>query len=128
MDGPPSFTAYLRDITERKKSEEKLRRSEAFLAEAQHLSRTGSFSWRVESGEITWSEQLYRIFELDPAVPLTGELIYSRIHSEDTAFVREMAERARGGDVVDFGYEQRLQMPDGSVKYLYTVSLWDPGP
>ena len=47
LDGPPSFTGYLRDITERKQAEEKLRRSEAFLAEAQHLSSTGSFSWRV---------------------------------------------------------------------------------
>jgi PAS domain S-box-containing protein len=47
LDGPPSFTGYLRDITERKRAEEKLRRSEAFLAEGQLLSRVGSFSWRV---------------------------------------------------------------------------------
>ena len=57
LDGPPSFTGYLRDITERKQSEEELRRSEAFLAEAQHLSSTGSFSWSVATDEITWSEQ-----------------------------------------------------------------------
>ena len=46
LEGPPSFTGYLRDITERKRAEEELRRSEAFLAEAQRLSSTGSFSWR----------------------------------------------------------------------------------
>ena len=65
LKGPPSFTGYLRDITERKKAEKELRRSEAFLAEAQRLSATGSFSWRVEPDEITWSEEAYRIFEFD---------------------------------------------------------------
>ena len=69
LDGPPSFTGYLRDITERKRAEEELRRSEAFLAEGQHLSRVGSFSWRVATDEIIWSEQLYRIFEIDQDVP-----------------------------------------------------------
>ena len=65
LEGPPSFTGYLRDITERKRAEQELRRSEAFLAEAQHLSRIGSFSWRVATDELTWSEQLYRIFQID---------------------------------------------------------------
>ena len=65
LDGPPSFTGYMRDITERKRAEEELRRSEAFLAEAQRLSRVGSFSWRVATDEIMWSEEAYRIFEFD---------------------------------------------------------------
>src|SRR5262249_39350522 len=73
----------LRAITERKRSEEELRRSEASLAEAQRLSLTGSFSWRVATDEITWSEQLYRIFEFDQGVPVTLELIGSRVHPED---------------------------------------------
>ena len=66
LEGPPSFTGYLRDITERKRAEEELRRSEAFLAEGQRLSATGTFSWRVATDEITWSEAVYRIFEFDP--------------------------------------------------------------
>ena len=75
LDGPPSFTGYLRDITERKQSEEELRRSAAFLAEAQQLSRVGSFSWRLATDEIMWSEQLYRIFEIDRDVRVTFEAI-----------------------------------------------------
>ena len=121
LDGPPSFTGYLRDITERKGSEEKLRRSQAFLAEAQHLSSTGSFAWRVASGEITWSDQLYRIFEFDRDEPVTLELITRRIHPEDVPAFSAMIDRA-GGDGGDFEYECRLLMGDQSVKYLHTIA------
>ena len=98
-----------------------LQRSEAFLAEGQRLSATGSFSWRVATDEITWSEQTYRIFEFDQALPVTLQLIGTRIHPEDVPLFHEMIERARG-DGSDFEYEQRLQMPDHSVKYLHVVA------
>jgi PAS domain S-box-containing protein len=121
LDGPPSFTGYLRDITERKQSEEELRRSEAFLAEAQRLSSTGSFSWRVATDEITWSEQLYRIFEFDRSEPVTLERIGSRVHPEDIPLLFDLIDRARGTGG-DFEYEHRLQMPDHSIKYLHMVA------
>ena len=108
----------LRAIAERK---EGLRRSEAFLAEAQRLSLTGSFSWRVATDEITWSEQLYRIFEFDPGMPVTLELIGTRVHPEDIPLLHDMIERARGAGT-DFEYEHRLQMPDQSIKYLHMVA------
>jgi PAS domain S-box-containing protein len=103
-------------------SETALRRSETFFAEAQHLSRTGSYSWRPATGEITWSGELYRIFELDQAMPLTRKLVNSRVHPEDIPSHDAMIDRARGGDVVDFAHEYRLQMPDRSVKYVYSVA------
>jgi PAS domain S-box-containing protein len=121
MEGPPSFTGYLRDITERKRSEENLRRSEASLLEAQRLSSTGTFSWLVATGEIGWSEQTYRIFELDPAEPATLDLIGSRLHPEDIPSFQQMLDRQRDeGD--DFEHEHRLLLPDHSVKYLHVVA------
>lgn len=108
----------LRAIAGRK---EDLWRSEAFLAEAQRLSLTGSFSWRVTTDEIRWSEQLYRIFEFDQGMPVTLELIGSRVHPGDIPLLHDMIERARGAGT-DFEYEHRLQMPDQSIKYLHIVA------
>jgi len=118
---PRFLMALSEDITERKKAEENLRRSEAFLAEGQHLARVGSFSWRVGTDEITWSEQLYRIFEFDEGTPQTIERIFSRVHPDDTQLLREMAERARR-DGCDMNYEHRLLMPNHSVKYVNMVA------
>jgi PAS domain S-box-containing protein len=119
LDGPPSFTGYLRDITERKLVEEELRRSGAFLAEGQRLSRTGSFSWRVATEEINWSEQVYSIFELDPGSPVTLGLIGSRVHPEDIPLLYDVVERAKAGR--DFEYEHRLLLSENRVKYLHLV-------
>jgi C4-dicarboxylate-specific signal transduction histidine kinase len=117
-----------KEIAERNLAEERLRqeerelkRSEALLAEAQRLSSTGSFSWRVATDEITWSEQLYRIFEFDVGVPVTLELIRSRVHPDDTQSLYEMIARARS-DGGDFEYEHRLEMPDHSLKHLHMVA------
>jgi PAS domain S-box-containing protein len=120
-DGPPSFTGYLRDITERRRSEQELRRSEAFLAEAQRVSSTGSFSWRVAADEFTWSDELYRIFEVEPAVPVTLRQIATRVHPEDMPSMLDVIERARASGN-DFEHDHRLQMPDQSVKYLHMVA------
>jgi PAS domain S-box-containing protein len=108
----------LRAIAERK---EELRRNEAFLAEAQRLSLTGSFYWRVPADEITWSEQLYRIFGFDQRALVTRELIGSRVHPEDIPLLHDIIEQARGAGT-DFECEYRLQMPDESVKCLHMVA------
>jgi PAS domain S-box-containing protein len=106
---------------ERALSEAALKRSEAFLAEAQQLSRIGSFSWRVPTNEITWSEQLYRIYQLDSAEPVTLELIRTRVHPEDLTLYEKMVEQARNG-ADDFEWQYRLLMPDQSIKYLHAVA------
>src|SRR5580700_1407217 len=110
-----------KEVAERRRAEEALKRSEAFLAEAQRLSLTGSFSWRIDTDEITFSEQLYRIFELDPGASVTVEQIGSRVHPEDISLLSEKMDLARRS-INDHDYEIRLRMPDGRVKYLRTKS------
>jgi PAS domain S-box-containing protein len=101
--------------------EEKLQQSEAYLAEAQRLSHTGSFGWKASTGEIIWSEETFRIFQYDRSTKPTVELILQRVDPEDTALVKQTIERA-SRDGRDFDFEHRLLMPDGSVKYVHVVA------
>ena len=82
--------AFVLDLSEQKRAERALRRSEAFLAEGQHLGQIGSFSWRVATDEITWSAELFRIYEFAIGVPVTLELIRSRVHPEDVSLIEKM--------------------------------------
>jgi PAS domain S-box-containing protein len=107
----------LTDIDDRKRAEQELKRSEEFLAEGQRHSRTGTFCWRVTTDEITWSEQLYRIFEFDERLPVTLERIGSRVHPDDLPLLQDMLERARNA-ASDFEYYHRVVMPDRSVKHI----------
>jgi len=100
---------------------EELRRSQAYLAEAQRLSHTGTFGWRVSIGEIIWSEETFRIFQYDRSTIPTVELILQRVHPEDVAFMKHTIERA-SQDGKDFDHEYRLEMPDDSVKYVHIVA------
>jgi PAS domain S-box-containing protein len=109
------------DITERKEAENALRQSETYLAEAQRLSHTGSFGWRVVSGEIIWSEETFRIFGYDKAPSVTLDMVFQRIHPDDRARAKQTIDRA-SSDGKDFDHGYRLLMPDGSVKYVHATA------
>jgi PAS domain S-box-containing protein len=108
----------LTDIEDLKRAEEALQQTQFYLAEGQRLSRTGSFSWCVATDEITWSEQLYRIFDFDQHLPVTLERIGSRVHPDDVPLIQDMLDKARNA-ASDFEYQHRLLMPDQSIKHIH---------
>ena len=109
------------DIEDRKRAEEQLRHSEAYLSEAQRLSHTGSFGWQVSTGEILWSEETYKIFGYDDSAKPSLKLVIDRTHPDDRHRVRQLLEQV-STDGGSFDTEQRLLMPDGAVKYLHVIA------
>jgi len=110
----------LTDIEDRETARGKLLSAEAYLSEAQELSHTGSFGWDVDSGEIYWSRETFRIFEYDPSTRVTIELILQRIHPDDRSAVEQVIEQA-SSTRKQFDLEHRLLMPNGSIKHLRVV-------
>ena len=120
----PSVRRALREASHRaqcKQAEDALRQSETYLAEAQALSRTGSFGWNLVSGEIYWSDETYRIFGCNTTTQPSVEFVIDRTHPLDRVFVREMIERG-SADKSDLNYEHRLLMPDDSIKFVRVVA------
>jgi PAS domain S-box-containing protein len=105
------------DVDEAKKAEDRLRRSEAYLAEAQRLSHTGTWAFN-ETTTLYWSEEAYRIWGFDPlhGVP-SREAMWERVHPDDRDWVRQAAREARR-QKRDYAVEHRILLPDGTVRYL----------
>jgi PAS domain S-box-containing protein len=109
------------DIDDRKQAENALRQSETYLSQAQRLSLTGTFAWRVATGENMWSTETFRIFGYDEASSATVDMVLARTHPEDRAAVRKAIDRA-SLEQNDYDHAYRLMMPDGSVKYVRAVA------
>jgi signal transduction histidine kinase/HAMP domain-containing protein len=100
---------------------ETLHTREAYLAEAQRLSHTGSFGWNLSVGELVWSDETFRIFDYSQTAKPALELVLQRTHPDDVALVQQLFEHVARGET-DWDLEHRLLMPDGSVKYVRTVA------
>src|SRR6202140_2218942 len=109
------------DIDERKAAEQALRSSEAYLAEAQRLSHTGSFGWRPDTGEIAWSDETYRIFEYDRSVKPTIDSVVQGAHPQARAAFQNVINGASRG-ATDFEHPYRLLLPDGRVKHVHALA------
>ncbi|HMG84176.1 MAG TPA: PAS domain-containing protein [Terracidiphilus sp.] len=109
------------DVTEHELLTQELRRREAYLAEAQRLSHTGSFGWNPHTGEIVWSDETYRIFEYDRAEKPTLDMLVRRLHPEDRAFFQQVIDRA-SQTAADFEHEYRLLLVDGRVKHVHAIA------
>jgi PAS domain S-box-containing protein len=97
------------------------RRQAAYLAEAQRLSRTGSFGWTPRTGAMVWSDETFRILGCDTAAKPVVETYLQRVHPDDLARLREVLDAA-AGKTTDFDVEHRLQRPDGTIAHVRVVA------
>jgi len=121
--------AAAHDIEDQKRAERALLRSETYLADAQRLSQTGSFGWKIATGEVFWSKETYRIMGVDENVKPTIDLLLQRVHPDDRKLVQMQLDRAARGEQ-DYDYEYRLLMPDGAVKHIHVRAhrqMHEPG-
>jgi PAS domain S-box-containing protein len=125
FDAEGRFSGYrgvASDLTDRRRAEQALQRSESYLAEAQRLSHTGSWGWNVATREIThWSQEIYRLYGFDPEAGIPPfEAHLQRIHPEDRARLAEAFERAIG-DGAELELVFRIVLPDGATKYIRKI-------
>ena len=124
--GPPGCESSLKrigvgmDVTEHELLMQELNRRQAYLTEAMRLSHTGYFSRKPASGEIHWSNETYRIYEVPPGTEIRMEAIIARVHPDDQGLVLEMADRVAGGVPTD--YRHRLLLSDGRIKFLHVLA------
>ncbi|MFL6551781.1 MAG: sigma 54-interacting transcriptional regulator [Chthoniobacterales bacterium] len=109
------------DIEDLKRAETALRRREAYLAQAQALSHTGSFGWNLATGELHWSDETFDILGYKKSVKPSLDLVFDRVHPDDLALVREALSRA-SEDQDGFDFEHKLLLPNGAIKHVHVIA------
>src|ERR1700736_3982577 len=98
-----------------------LQRRWQYLAEAQRLSHSGTFGWKVQSGELVWSDETYKILGFARETNPTLDLVFDRVHPDDLDRVRQLSDRAAQNGM-DLDVEHRILLPDGVIKYVHAVA------
>jgi len=121
LDHARVYAELAQENSERKRAEEELRRSEAFLAQGQRISHTGSWRWHVATGTVHWSEETFRIFGANPNTEKPAySLFMERVHPEDRTRVEAILNRA-AQDKSDFDFDYRIVLSNGLIKFLRSV-------
>src|SRR5579864_6088078 len=122
--GNREFVGAVTDITSIKRAEEELRKSEAYLAEAQRLTHTGSWAWNVGTDELFWSEEIFRIYEIDPVKEKPAwSLILDRVHTDDRASLLQRKQmESTQTEWAESEADFRIVVPDGKIKHLHSIA------
>jgi PAS domain S-box-containing protein len=118
--GNRAFTGIVRDITERKRLQEDLSRKHADLAEAQRVARLGSWTWNIVTNELRWSDEVYRIFGVQPQeFGATYDAFLKSVHPDDRETVKAAVDKALADQNVIYGIEHRIVRPNGSERVVH---------
>ena len=104
-----------------KTAQAELQRRWQYLAEAQRLSHSGTFGWKVRTGELVWSDETYTILGLTRETNPTLDLVFDRIHPEDRDRLQHLRDRAAQNGM-DLDVEHRILLPDGAIRYVHAVA------